>query len=120
MKNIWYRSGDCYKNTNFGLEALLTNAVKFFNIGKTVIVRQIDILHYDNGTTMVYLTPSPFYAEKLCLAFQRFFKGRMHFLLNYELVLISVKNHLDVERMSIEDHILLGINILFRQGDQFF
>lgn len=120
MKNIWYRSGDYYKNTNFGSESLLTNAVKFFNIGKTVIVRQIDILHYQDGNTLVYLTPSPFYAEKLCLVFRKFFKEKMHFLLNYELVLISVKNHIDVERVSIEDHILAGRNILFKQGNQFF
>ncbi len=119
MKNTWYRAGNYYQPNYGKIDSLVKQSVAFYSSGKTAIIRQFSILHYATGNTMVYLKPSPFFKEELRVACQKFFKGNHHFLLNYNLVLISSSQNLGIEQV-LKRAPLTNPVLIYRQGIEHF
>ena len=119
MKNIWYRSGNYYQENYGKIDSLVKQSVVFYSSGKTAIIRQFSIFHYATGNTVIYLKPSPFFNEELRVACQKFFKGNLHFLLNYNLALISSSQSLSIEQVLENEPITEPI-LIYRQGIKHF
>lgn len=126
MKNKWSRTGNFFKNS---LSPIIKQEVTFNNEGISPILRTIRVACYSNDYMVIYLTPSPFFTEKLLFACLSSFKGKMDCLFNFDLMLALVKNEADGEkilnkhkfrRRFNEHEFMINTIVLFKFENQFF